>query len=1088
MKIPINTFPCAPLGLSALRAACLVGCAFITVGAMSVRADLADGLVGYWSFDGNLEDSSESDPPANGVGKIWEGTHADAPEDLADFELADPNYVDGKFGQSVKFADSFYVETPLELEDRFDFGALATQGLADEDDPDEEDPNVKGFTVSAWVTVDQFSKSWQCAVAKGESNQWRLHRRGDAMTMTGNGGSGDTPDGDRPDDGEPQTVLEPEDGLWYHIVLRSDRENDNHSFWVNGFKDAEAEGITPEGNIMPMMIGQNPDTGDRTWEGNIDDVATWNRPLTDDEIVELWNGGDGTSVETALDPSDPNVAGSKSKSIGPLLISTDDTEFEFTIRNTGDTMPLEVSGFVLSGANVDNFTVVESPTTIAPDSVGVVKMTFNANESLGEYFASLDFTTNDPDADDQAITVALKAFVPNPVGPIAHFKLDETGGTEIADATGNGNEASYDGSVTLGGAGLAAGTSVAFVGGGQLETSSGFPLDDYSIVLHFRANALGDLGNSELLTIVGQGEATPDTALLLASGDLHWFGDPDNPTILFSTEGAPVEVGTVYHVAMIYDGATSTGRIILDGVEVASGDVPQAPSDGRFYAGAFNSALGFNGSLDDIQFYGRVLDLETELPLLIGNPGRVLDPFLTGKDPDSDSDGLTDKEEAVLGTDPTKPDTDGDGLSDFAENRDTLTDPLNEDTDGDRFKDGLEIERGTDPLVFDGGPGGKVTIVILGTGTESLLGGDLTDPENDGLDEAGAGMDPSWNWVAITGNIEDDFGDPEAAFNIFDNQVGGGGAKWCCDDPSPDNPYWVSVEFAEAISLTHFTVTNGNDSPDRDPTNWQIQGSNDGENFETIFAEEVESIWTETRNEVALVTLASPSTPYKHIRYIVFDTPGALHQLNEIEYFGNVATSLLVNGSFEEPVLDNINTNNLGTVPTGWSQTGDDATWNLIRNDGSAYGSGVDNAADGSQIIDLNGIFEMFQNFTLAADSNVTFGASFANREGHDGSDPSTVGIYDAAGTNLLSPVVSVDTSAEPIPSEVWLSGQASVTLPAGDYQLRIALNNFNNVDAVFATATPPGGSTLGNGLIAYYPLDGDFDDNVGDAHGAEQG
>ncbi|MGY8686151.1 MAG: hypothetical protein ACKVHP_00185, partial [Verrucomicrobiales bacterium] len=130
----------------------------------------------------------------------------------------------------------------------------------------------------------------------------------------------------------------------------------------------------------------------------------------------------------------------------------------------------------------------------------------------------------------------------------------------------------------------------------------------------------------------------------------------------------------------------------------------------------------------------------------------------------------------------------------------------------------------------------------------------------------------------------------------------------------------------------------------------------------------------------------------------------------------------------------------------------------------------------------------MFQNFPLAADSNVTFGASFANREGHDGSDPSTVGIYDAAGTNLLSPVVSVDTSAEPIPSEVWLSGQASVTLPAGDYQLRIALNNFNNVDAVFATATPPGGSTLGNGLIAYYPLDGDFDDNVGDAHGAEQG
>lgn len=125
---------------------------------------------------------------------------------------------------------------------------------------------------------------------------------------------------------------------------------------------------------------------------------------------------------------------------------------------------------------------------------------------------------------------------------------------------------------------------------------------------------------------------------------------------------------------------------------------------------------------------------------------------------------------------------------------------------------------------------------------------------------------------------------------------------------------------------------------------------------------------------------------------------------------------LLINGSFEEPVLDNINTNNLGTVPVGWSQTGADETWNLIRNDGSSYSSGVDNAADGAQIVDLNGVFELFQNFTLEETSDVRFGASFANREGHDGSDPSTVGIYDAPGTTLLSPVVSVDTSADPTP------------------------------------------------------------------------
>ncbi|MEM7384833.1 MAG: hypothetical protein AAF514_07795, partial [Verrucomicrobiota bacterium] len=99
------------------------------------------------------------------------------------------------------------------------------------------------------------------------------------------------------------------------------------------------------------------------------------------------------------------------------------------------------------------------------------------------------------------------------------------------------------------------------------------------------------------------------------------------------------------------------------------------------------------------------------------------------------------------------------------------------------------------------------------------------------------------------------------------------------------------------------------------------------------------------------------------------------------------------------------------------------------------------------------GLFEIFQNFTLAEDASILFGASFSNREGHAG-DPSTVGIYDAEGTTLLSPEVSVDTSGDPIPSDSWRSGEASVSLPAGEYQIRIALNNFNNVDAVFATAS----------------------------------
>lgn len=64
---------------------------------------------------------------------------------------------------------------------------------------------------------------------------------------------------------------------------------------------------------------------------------------------------------------------------------------------------------------------------------------------------------------------------------------------------------------------------------------------------------------------------------------------------------------------------------------------------------------------------------------------------------DSDGDGLTDEEEAGLGTDPFNPDSDADGLSDGEEVNTYGTDPLNGDTDGDGFSDGYEVANNSDP-------------------------------------------------------------------------------------------------------------------------------------------------------------------------------------------------------------------------------------------------------------------------------------------------------------------------------------------------------------------------------------------------------
>jgi len=69
---------------------------------------------------------------------------------------------------------------------------------------------------------------------------------------------------------------------------------------------------------------------------------------------------------------------------------------------------------------------------------------------------------------------------------------------------------------------------------------------------------------------------------------------------------------------------------------------------------------------------------------------------------DSDRDGLTNKVEKSLGTNPNVADSDADGLSDGLEVNTYSTDPLVADTDGDGLSDGSEVNTyGTQPLISD---------------------------------------------------------------------------------------------------------------------------------------------------------------------------------------------------------------------------------------------------------------------------------------------------------------------------------------------------------------------------------------------------
>ena len=186
---------------------------------------------------------------------------------------------------------------------------------------------------------------------------------------------------------------------------------------------------------------------------------------------------------------------------------------------------------------------------------------------------------------------------------------------------------------------------------------------------------------------------------------------------------------------------------------------------------------------------------------------------------------------------------------------------------------------------------------ILGTGTEALLGGDLTDPEDDGHPDEDVGYN-----VKFSANDEPGFGGGEFAFNVFDNRLGPSNDKWCCGRAGgfPDEGLHVTVELeVKPQGLTHFTVASANDVPGRDPTDWEVHGSNDGNKFTTIFSHEGKSLWDQRLQVIrfdAGEDFEVQRTAYKFFRFVTFDTAlnpiGAYYQVGEIEYFGGPVTAV----------------------------------------------------------------------------------------------------------------------------------------------------------------------------------------------------
>lgn len=301
------------------------------------------------------------------------------------------------------------------------------------------------------------------------------------------------------------------------------------------------------------------------------------------------------------------------------------------------------------------------------------------------------------------------------------------------DATGNGLNGTVMGEPTFD-AGLPTGLtgqSVLFNDDAEgVRIAANEALNAAEFTLGYFINLQGMTpGNGGLERLTGRDNYEFETAVGSASG----VGGNGSPTGLTLSYYSPplaggwqvtnVEIPADGWVHVVWRNSATEMLLYLNGEQVYTGPPVTATFEGYMNFGtAYTNREGFEGLMHDAFYAGALLTPE-EIALVAekgvgelvndtdadGLPNSWetkygLDPAdssgVNGADGHKDDDGLTNKQEFDLGTDPTKVDTDGDGLKD-GEEVTLKTNPLVVDTDADGLPDGQEVTLKTNPLSPD---------------------------------------------------------------------------------------------------------------------------------------------------------------------------------------------------------------------------------------------------------------------------------------------------------------------------------------------------------------------------------------------------
>jgi Concanavalin A-like lectin/glucanases superfamily/Secretion system C-terminal sorting domain len=285
-----------------------------------------DGLIGYWPFNGNAQDQSSLANHGEVNGATLTTDRCDKRNSAYEFNGID-NFIEVKDSESLS--------------------------------------NMNSITMSAWIFLDNDSKPfqgiltkwWQGVNCTDNSDNYCMainnvpQTNNEAKFVCGTNNYTNY---------QLQSTVKVNTNNWMHLSFVHDKTVGG-KLYINGVFAGSTD-IPGEicKSTNPLLIGADNNRGTywRFFDGKIDDLAIWNRALSDSEIVDVYNAGSCNCLDTLSEDKFKWSTGEKGRKI---TVSP----------NTSTMYTLEVNRGQIIDRDTIHVTVLESP---KPDIFGHVKV------------------------------------------------------------------------------------------------------------------------------------------------------------------------------------------------------------------------------------------------------------------------------------------------------------------------------------------------------------------------------------------------------------------------------------------------------------------------------------------------------------------------------------------------------------------------------------------------------------------------------------------------------------------------------------------------------------------------------------------